>query len=204
MKTLAVAAGAIHGLSLAVAYGGPVFAKVGLKRALKGITSKQQRRAVMQNAWSKFSKVNVPAHVGLTASWVVLRSLSRNLHANRQTKNLMIAKDVLIAGALITGVAATITGKALKRAAAHKVAKPTEPEKPGTTTEKPGAKDKATSKMEDAATHNRHYNKLMRLEKKLGRANMAFLAGAIIISPAIAVGLIRTRRMGVLARLFNR
>ncbi len=91
MKTLAVAAGAIHGLSLAVAYGGPVFAKVGLKRALKYVP-KQQRRAAIQAAWAKFSKVNVPAHVGLTASWVILQSLSRNLHVNRQTKNLMIAR----------------------------------------------------------------------------------------------------------------
>lgn len=197
MKSLAVAAGAIHGLSLAVAYGGPVFAKVGLKRSLKGV-AKDERRAIMQTAWSKFSKVNVPAHVGFTASWVILRSLSRNLHASRQTKNLMVAKDVLIAGALLTGVAATVTGKALKRAAAHKVEKPGEIDKPSTT------KDKATNKPESAATHERHYNKLMRLEKKLGRANMACLAGAIIISPAIAVGLLRSTRMGLLARIFNR
>ncbi len=198
MKTLAVAAGAIHGLSLAVAYGGPVFAKVGLKRALKYIP-KPERRAVMQTAWAKFSKVNVPAHVGFTASWVILRSLSRNLHVNRQTKNLMIAKDVLIAGALITGVAATITGKAMKRAlAAGSTTKPTEGEKPIVGKEKP------THKVETAATRTKHYNKLLRLEKKLGRANMAFLAGAIIISPAIVVGLVRSRRMGLLARIFNR
>jgi hypothetical protein len=199
MKTLAVAAGAIHGLSLAVAYGGPVFAKVGLKRALKKVASKQERRAVMQTAWAKFSKVNVPAHVGFTASWVILRSMSRHLHANRQTKNLMIAKDVLIAGALLTGVAATITGKALKRASTTRPTKPVEGEKPIV-----GNKEKPANKSEHSAAHNRHYNKLLRLEKKLGRANMAFLAGAIIISPAIAVGLLRSRRMGILERLLNR
>jgi hypothetical protein len=203
MKTLAVAAGAIHGLSLAVAYGGPVFAKVGLKRALKHVASKDERRAVMQTAWDKFSKVNVPAHVGFTASWVILRSMTRNLHVNRQTKNLMIAKDVLIAGALITGVAATITGKAMKRALAARATgttttKPTESEKPA------AGKEKPSNKSESTTAGNKQYNKLLRLEKKLGRANMAFLAGAIIISPAIGVGLIRARRMGLLGRLFNR
>ena len=202
MKTLAVAAGAIHGLSLAVAYGGPVFAKAGLKRGLKKIASKNERRAVMQAAWSQFSKVNVPAHVGFTASWVILRSLTRNLHVNRQTKNLMIAKDVLIAGALLTGVAATITGKAMKRALAAKGTTTTEADKPAV-----GGKDKPAGKVEKTtAARNKQYKKLLSVEKKLGRANMAFLAGAIIISPAIAVGLLRPRRMqgGLLARLFNR
>ncbi len=33
---------------------------------------------------------------------------------------------------------------------------------------------------------------------------MAFLAGAIIISPAIVVGLVKSRRMGLIGRIFNR
>ena len=54
-------------------------------------------------------------------------------------------------------------------------------------------------------TGKKQFNKLMRLEKSLGRANMAFVAGAIIISPAIAMGIFRSqRRMGLIGRLFNR
>ena len=186
MKALAVAAGAIHGLSLGIAYGGPIFAKVGLKPALRKAHSKEERRATMQVAWSRFSKVNVPAHVGFAASWVVLRTMVRGLRLDRSTKNLLIAKDVLIAGALITGVAATVVGKALKRAAQIK-------------TTPSGKSTKAGE-----AGEEKHYKRLMRLEKKLGRANMAFVAGAIIISPAIALGIFRSRRMGLLQRLFNR
>jgi hypothetical protein len=199
MKSLAVAAGAIHGLSLAVAYGGPVFAKVGLKRALRKVSSKNERRAAMQTAWSQFSKVNVPAHVGFTASWLILRSMLRQAKLDNSTKNLLMVKDVLIAGALVTGVAATITGKALKRAqrASTSTTKPTEAEKPVTHREKPAHKA-------ERSTSGKQFKKLLRLEKKLGRANMAFLAGAIIISPAIGLGIIRSQRMNILQRLFNR
>jgi hypothetical protein len=198
MKTLAVAAGAIHGLSLAVAYGGPVFAKVGLKRALRKLHSKEERRAAMQAAWSQFSKVNVPAHVGFAASWVILRSMLGHVRLDNSTKNLLMVKDGLIAGALVTGVAATITGKALKRAQRASTTKPTE-EKPVTNREKPAHKAEST------AASKKQFNKLLRLEKTLGRANMAFLAGAIIISPAIGMGIFRSqRRMGLLGRIFNR
>jgi uncharacterized membrane protein len=190
MKALAVAAGAIHGLSLAISYGGPVFAKVGLKPALRKAHSKEERRAIIQTAWSKFSKVNVPAHVGFTASWLVLRAMLRRVHLNRSTKNLLVAKDLLIAGALLTGVAATVTGKALKRAANVSTTKPAN---------KPVKAGEATT-----AAPGKHYKQLMRLEKKLGRANMAFIAGAIIISPAIGLGVIRSLRMGILGRLINR
>jgi hypothetical protein len=189
MKALAVAAGAIHGLSLSIAYGGPVFAKVGLKAALRKAHTKEERRAIMQVAWSRFSKVNVPAHVGLTASWLVLRSMLRRIHLDRSTKHLLVAKDILIAGALITGVAATVVGKAMTRVAKAKGAMPGKPTKPGEAV-KPG---KA-----------KRFAKLLRLEKKLGRANMAFLAGAIIISPAIVLGIVRSQRMGLLRRLINR
>lgn len=185
MKTLAVAAGAIHGLSLSIAYGGPVFAKVGLRRALRKAHSKEERRAIKQAAWNQFSKINVPAHVGFAGSWLVLRNLLRGLYLDRPTKNLLIAKDVLIAGALLTGVAATINGKAMSRVLATK-------------SKKAGEEEATTA----AAT--RQYNKLLRLEKGLGRANMAFLAGAILLSPAIGMGIVRSQRMGFIARLFNR
>jgi hypothetical protein len=192
MKSLAVVAGAIHGLSLSIAYGGPVFARMGLRRALRKAHSKEERRAIKQVAWNQFSKVNVPAHVGFTGSWLVLRSLLRGVRLDRSTKNLLIVKDVLIAGALLTGVAATINGRAMSRVLARKTAKAgeTKPAKPG---------EEATT-----TTKNKQFNKLLRLEKALGRANMAFLAGAIIISPAIGMGIVRSQRMGLIGRLFNR
>jgi hypothetical protein len=208
MKAIAVAAGAIHGLALSVAYGGPVFAKVGLKRAVRKIASKEERRAVMQTAWSRFSKVNVPAHVGFTASWLVLRSMLNRVYLDRSTKHLLVAKDVLIAGALLTGVAATINGKAMKRALPSTTAPSKANEGEKTATNK-GEADKGNTKGEKAASKettakDKEYNRLLRLERKLGRANMAFIAGAIIISPAIGLGIFRSQRMGFIQRLINR
>jgi hypothetical protein len=176
-----------------------VFAKVGLKRALRNLHSKEERRAVMQSAWSQFSKVNVPAHVGFTASWLILRTMLRQVKLDNSTKNLLMVKDALVAGALITGVAATITGKALKRAqrAAASTTKPTE-EKPVT------IREKLTHKGEKTTSARKQFNKLLRLERKLGRANMAFLAGAILISPAIGMGIFRSQRRGLIGRIFNR
>ena len=192
MTTIAKVAGAIHGLSLAIAYGGPVFAKAGLKPALRKLASHEERHAVMQSAWDHFNKVDVAAHVGFTGSWLVLRTLLGRIYLTRQTKGLVMAKDVLVAGALITGVAATINGKALKHAFRGMSAKVTPHPKAGAAT------------TEGAKKPRSEYHKLLRLEKALGRANMAFLAGAIIITPAIVVGVIRSQRMGLLARLFNR
>jgi len=199
MKSLAIAAGAIHSLSLAIAYGGPMFAKVGLKRALRKMGSKDERRAAMQTAWSQFSKVNVPAHVGFTASWLILRALLRQAKLDNSTKNLLLVKDALIAGAMVTGVAATVNGHALKRAqrASTSTTKPSDIEKPITTREKPAHK---TGKSSAA----KQYNKLLRLERALGRANMALVGGAIMISPAIGMGILRSTRRGLLGRLFNR
>jgi hypothetical protein len=162
-----------------------------LKPGLRKLASKEERHAVLQSAWSHFSKVNVGAHVGFTGSWLVLRSLLRRIYLNRQTKGLLVAKDVLIGGALITGVAATITGKALKRAYPVKATKAVpHPKGVGAVTE-------------TSTKSSKHFRKLLRLEKALGRTNMAFLAGAIIISPAIVLGVIKSQRMGLLARLFD-
>ncbi len=71
---------------------------------------------------------------------------------------------MLIAGALITGIAATITGKAMKRALAARAAgttttKPTEGEKPIVGKEKP------THKVEKTTATGKHYNKLVRLRR---------------------------------------
>ena len=200
MKTeLAVAAGAIHGLSLAVSYGGPVFAKVGLRRALRKASTKQERRAIMQTAWSQFSKVNVPAHVGFTGSWLILRTLLGQVRLDNSTKSLLMVKDALIAGALVTGVAATVNGHALKRAqrAAGSTTKTPEADKPTTNKDKPNQKAGRT-------TAAKQYKKLLRLERALGRANMALVAGSIMISPAIGMGILRSQRRGLLGRLFNR
>lgn len=198
MKSLAIAAGAIHGLSLSIAYGGPMFAKVGLRRALRRMGSKDERRAAMQTAWSEFSKVNVPAHVGFTASWMILRALLRQVKLDDSTKNLLLVKDALIAGALVTGVAATVNGHALKRAqrAAGSTTKTLE-------ADKPTAKDKPNPKA-GRTTAAKQYKKLLRLERALGRANMALVAGSIMISPAIGMGILRSQRRGLLGRLFNR
>lgn len=197
MKSLAIAAGAIHGLSLSVAYGGPVFAKLGLRRALREASTKQERRAIMQTAWAQFSKVNVPAHVGFTASWLILRTMLRGVNLDNQTKGLLMVKDALIAGALVTGVAATVNGHALKRAQRALATKSPEAEKPVTNKEKPTQKAEKTRA-------SKEYNKLLRLERALGRANMAFLAGAIIIAPAIGMGIFRSQQRGFIGRLFNR
>lgn len=166
-----------------------MFATVGLKPALRKAHSKEERRAIMQTAWSRFSRVNLNAHVGFTASWLIVRSLLRRMYVDRSTKRLLVAKDLLIGGALLTGIAATVTGKALKRISQIKAPTGGKPPKAGEAVK---------------SAHEKEYKRLMRLEKKLGRANMAFVAGAIIISPAIVMGIVRSRRMGILARLFNR
>ena len=116
MHTLVKAAAAIHNLSLATAFGGPLFAKVGLRPAvIKDITDEKERGRVLACAWAKYNKINVPAHVAFTATWLIERHAIKHLNPDHRTQRLVAFKDLLIAGALLTGLANVAVGKKLCR-----------------------------------------------------------------------------------------
>src|SRR5580692_318542 len=170
MHALAKTICAIHHLSLATAFGGSVFAKTGLRPALKeGIADMPDRLKVAEIAWKGFNKVNVPAHLAFGATWLYERRMLGKLHLDAHTQSLVAVKDVLVLGSFVTGLANVAVGKRLAREFPNGVP----------TKEIEGAKDAVLEKY-------RRYFQVM------GPLHRVLLGATIAIGPAIGFGVIRS------------
>lgn len=175
----------IHNLSLAVAYGGPIFATMALRPALlQGSSSDKDRGKVMQIAWAEFTKINVPAHLAFTATWLVERAAIKRYYGTRRTNKLVAVKDALIAGALLTGVANVVAGRMLKRQFPDGVPYPAE----GNVTP------------EQAEKIARYVN----FFRVVGGLNRALVGASIAAGPVIGASILRHQKRSVLSRLFKR
>jgi uncharacterized membrane protein len=182
MHALAKTICAIHHLSLATAFGGPIFAKTGLRPALKhGISDRPERLKVAEIAWKHFNKVNVPAHLAFTATWLYERRLLTKLHLDAHTQSLVAIKDMLVFGSFVTGLANVAVGNRLSR------------EFPGGV----AAKDVEGEKAMVIAKYRRYF-------KVMGPLHLVLVGATIAIGPAIGFGVIHSARRGFLARLLHR
>jgi hypothetical protein len=184
MHTGLIKVAAIHNLSLATAYGGLLFAKVALRPSVLKDVAPTERVKLMEDVWTKFNKINVPAHLLFTGTWLIERKAIKHYFMDRHTNKLVAVKDVLIAGALITGVANVIAGEMLKRQLPA-----------GTDVEK-----LATKNPEKAAILARY----VAFFKVMGPLNLALIGASIAIGPRIAASIIAHSRMGLLGRLLSR
>lgn len=179
MHALAKTICAVHQLSLATAFGGSVFAKTGLRRALKkGISEMPERIRVAEIAWNGFNKVNVPAHLALGATWLYERRMLTKLHLDTHTQSLVAIKDMLVLGSFVTGLANVAVGRRFAREFPRGV--------PITNIE--GEKGAVIAKY-------RRYFKVM------GPLHLALVGATIAIGPAIGFGVVRSARRGFLGRL---
>jgi uncharacterized membrane protein len=174
----------LHDLSLAVAYGGPLFGKIALYPAVKEISSQRERGKVVETAWNKFNPVNVAAHAVFTATWLVSRKMLKDQHLGKQTEKLVIAKDVLVAGALLTGVANTVAGKLMERKFPEGV--------------------RVASGDQPSAATPPEAAKFQRFFKVMGPLNLALIAGAIAVGPVLAVAAFHGSPQKVISRLIRR
>jgi hypothetical protein len=183
MHALVKAACAIHNLSLAAVYGGPLFAKTAFKTAVKrDIKDEKDRIRVMETAWSTYNKkVNVPAHLAIGVTYLIERRALRNMRLSNKAKALVRVKDVLIAGVLLTGVANAIVGKKL----AHEL---------------PGGAPKAG----DTRSTHTILRKYRGYFKVMGPLNMALVTASIAIGPYIGAAIMKSQRRGLLARILGR
>lgn len=172
---------AIHNLALATALGGPIFAITGLRRAiLNQVDDEKQRGRVMTDAWRAFNKVNVPAHLVFTATWLVERKAIRKMHLDARTQRLIAVKDVLVTGALLTGLANVAAGKQLRRDYPDGVPISTKP-----------------STDPRLARYRRFFT-------VMGPANLFFIGASIAIGPAIGVGIVRSTKLNIVKRLLSK
>lgn len=183
MHTGFVTIAIMHHLSLAAAYGGSIFARVALKNAvLQGISSDKERGKTLEIVWSEWNKVNVPAHIMFAGTWALERNAISSRFTDPSTQRLLVAKDVLTAGALVVGVLNVLTGQAMKREFPEGVPYPAEGNLPPEQVEK--------------VARFRSYYRIM------GPLHRALLAGSIAIGPAIGANILR-QRGGLLGRLFR-
>lgn len=180
MHTLVKAACAVHNLSLAIAFGGPLFAKATRHAAIAEISDDKERGKVLACAWTRYSRLNVPAHVAFTATWLIERKAILNMNADHGTKKLVHLKDVLIAGALLTGLSNVAVGKRLVREFPEGIP----------VSDKPSSDPRV-----------RAYRRYFRV---MGTANLLLVGASIAIGPAIGAGLFRSQKRHFLAKLIAR
>ena len=174
---------AIHNLALAIAYGGPIFAKTALKPTLREIPTEIERGKVVENAWHHFTPVDVAAHVTFAATWLHGRKEICRNDVSQHTAHLVSLKDVFVLGALTTGIANAVVGGAMRREYPQGV--------PLTEGGEPSAN------APKGAHRYEHYFKLM------GPLNKAFVVGAIAVSPAIALSVLRAYQRPLLSRILD-
>jgi uncharacterized membrane protein len=181
MHTFVKNTAAIHHLALATAFGGPIFALAGVRQAvLKEVEDEKQRGRILADAWRSFSKINVPAHLAFTATWLIERRIINKMNLTRRTQRLVALKDVLITGALVTGVANAVVGKLLNKDFPQGMP----------VTDKPTTDAKAY-----------RYTKFYRV---MGPANLFFVGASLAIGPAIAFGVLRSAKLNFVKRLLSK
>lgn len=171
----------LHNLSLAVAYGGPLYGKLALGPAVKEISSEQERGKVLETAWNKFAPVHLAAHGVFTASWLVLRKMAKDRNLGKNAEKLLMVKDTLVAGALLTGVATNVANKMMQREFPQGVPV-TSGEQPSPNTPPQGAR-------------------FQRFFSVMGPLNLALIAGAIVVGPVLAVEAFRGSRRKMISHL---
>jgi hypothetical protein len=182
MHTLVKTAAAIHNLSLATAFGGPLYARNALYPAvLKDISDERQRGRVLADAWHKYNKLNVPAHVAFTATWLIERHAILALPLDHRTKKLVGLKSLLITGALVTGIANVVVGNMLRRDF---------PE---------GAPVRADGTISDPRLAKYH-----RFFRVSGPASLFFVGASLAIGPFIGGGIVRSLKRHFLLRLIEK
>jgi hypothetical protein len=111
MATLSTTAWVLHELGLATGFGGTLFGQLAMNPAVHKIHSNLERGRVSQMAWDRYTAVNAPSLAIMAGSWLVGRSYLRR---TRQ-RSLLLAKDILVSGALATGATSMVLGKLHER-----------------------------------------------------------------------------------------
>lgn len=162
-------------LSVAALIGGNLFGRFAMAPALAQISDKSERGKVLNRSWRAYGTVNSLALIVLVGSWVPNRR--RDLSAlwlSRRERALVLAKDTMVAGVVVTGLASAATGVGF----AH---------------EAPGGAVPMESGSDTAPEASGRATKLKGVLNRLGALSLAFEAGLIVANVALLQR--RTRRL---------
>ena len=114
--TLAYATRAAHDLGLATWFGGSMFGKFAHNPSVKVIADHRERGKVVNAAWNGYNLLNAVGLGAAAAGWAAARFTEANPVRMSATENVLsVAKDGLMAAAVITGIANGVQGARLAR-----------------------------------------------------------------------------------------
>ena len=183
--TLSTTAWVLHDLGLATSVGGAVFGKAGLRRGLDETPSENGRGEIVQQAWKKFTPINLLSHLAVGATWLVGRSVLSGREIGRSTHRLVIAKDALTGIYLASGLASVAAGYGVS------------------VVRKEGGDASAASIAEGVGDGNKAElsQKLQRASTVLGTINLVAGAALLGLTAALAMQAGRSTKWSLVSRL---
>ncbi len=182
MAVLSTSAWVLHDLGLAAGFGGPLFGKLALHRAVRDIDSEEERGKVLHDAWSNYNVVTA-ASLGIAAlTWFAGRAAISGRSIDNETRGLVLAKDILLGAAVLTGAANIASGQELGNTAPDGAVPVESGDEPS---ERTPPKAKA----------------LMRFLSVMGPVNLACTAGVIGITAVLAMKSGRSSKWSFISRL---
>jgi hypothetical protein len=168
MATLSTTAWVLHELGLAAGFGGNLFGQLALNPAMATIQSKRERGKVTHVAWDRYKTVNAGSLLMMAGTWIAGRTLLQGRRVSRSSRSLIITKDVLVAGALVSGAGAMVLGRMLDK----EVAVSNEP---------------LQLKSRPASATRQRVADLDRLTNMFGRLNIVMNAAVLAVSTVLAM-----------------
>jgi hypothetical protein len=181
MSTLSTIAWAAHNLGIGASFGGLLFGKAALNPSLSVIDSKPDRGKILNAAWNRYNALNVVSLATAAATWFVGRAGISGGEVDEETRNLVLAKDILFGAAALTGLASVIGGLQLSRQAPEGAT----PIESGTTP--------ANDTPEAAA-------RLLRMVNVLGNVNLALIGAIGVITTILSMKATESARFSALSR----
>jgi hypothetical protein len=116
--TLANVTRAAHDLGLATWFGGTMFGKFALNPSVRAISERSERGKVLNTAWNGYNALNAAGLGAAAVGWAAARFTEANPVRMSTTENVLsVAKDGLMAAAVVTGLANGVQGARLARQA---------------------------------------------------------------------------------------
>ena len=113
MRTLSTVAWVAHNLGLGACFGGLLFGKAALNPSLGVLDSESDRGKMLNTTWNRYNVVNIASFVTAALTWFPGRLGLSGKEIDQQTRNLVLAKDVLFAVGALTGLASVLQGRSL-------------------------------------------------------------------------------------------
>lgn len=172
----------LHDLGLASVFGGTLFGTLAMNQAIGKVSSKEERGKVLNTAWNGYNLLNAVA-LGTTAlTWLTGRKMLSGRAIDEETHHMVLAKDALLTGAVLTGAASALCGALLAKQAPEGATPVERGNRPAPETGPKAAK-------------------LMRIINALSPVNLALTAGLIGITSALAMKSSRSHRFSFISHL---